>query len=114
MSPTMNLSTREYRRVNVIRVEGRVDASVAPKFEEALRQHVETGHPHLVLEMDATDYISSAGVRALISAQKALRAKGGAVLLAQPSARVKEVLEIAGLDALFQTYPDTEAAIGSV
>lgn len=110
----MELQTREYKRVNVIRVIGRVDASVAPRFEEALRQAVEGTHAYLVLEMDGTDYISSAGVRAMISAQKALKAKGGAVLLAQPSDRVKEVLDIAGLDALFQVYPSTEAAIGSV
>lgn len=110
----MEINTRDYKRVNVIRVTGRVDASVAPKFEEALRQQVDGGHAHLVLEMDGTDYISSAGVRAMISAQKALRAKGGALILSQPSARVKEVLDIAGLDALFDVYADTEAAIGSV
>lgn len=110
----MELQAREYKRVNVLRITGRVDASVAPQFEEALKQQVQSGHSHLILEMDGTDYISSAGVRALISAQKALKGKGGAVILAQPSARVKEVLEIAGLDALFKTFPDTEAAIGSV
>lgn len=110
----MELGVREYKRVNVIRVTGRVDASVAPQFEDLLRQQVETGHAHLILEMDSTDYISSAGVRALISAQKALKGRGGGVILAQPSERVKEVLNIAGLDVLFQVYPDTEAAIGSV
>lgn len=110
----MELDIREYKRANVVRVTGRVDASVAPKFEDVLKQQVEGGHAHLILEMDGTDYISSAGVRALISAQKTLKAKGGAVLLAQPSDRVKEVLDIAGLDALFNTYPDTEAALGSL
>ncbi len=110
----MEINVREYKRVNVIRVTGRVDASVAPQFEDALRKQVETGHAHLVLEMDGTDYISSAGVRALISAQKVLKSKGGSVMLAQPSERVREVLSIAGLDALFQTYADTEAAIGSI
>jgi anti-anti-sigma factor len=110
----MEITTRQYKRANVLRVTGRVDASVASKFEDALRHEVEHGHAHLVLEMDGTDYISSAGVRALISTQKALKGKGGAVLLAQPSDRVKEVLEIAGLDALFQVYGDTEAALGSV
>lgn len=110
----MELDIREYKRANVVRVTGRVDASVAPKFEEALKQQVEGGHAYLILEMDGTDYISSAGVRALISAQKALKSKGGGVLLAQPSGRVKEVLDIAGLDALFQVYADTEAALGSV
>jgi anti-anti-sigma factor len=110
----MEINKREYKRANVLRVTGRVDASVAVQFEEALRQEVEQGHAHLVLEMDGTDYISSAGVRALISAQKALKGKGGAVLLAQPSERVKEVLDLAGLESLFTVFGDTEAAIGSV
>lgn len=110
----MEIGIREYKRVNVVRVTGRVDASVAVQFEDVLRKQVETGHAHLILEMDGTDYISSAGVRTLISAQKALKARGGGVILAQPSERVKEVLAIAGLDVLFQVYADTEAAIGSV
>jgi hypothetical protein len=35
-------------------------------------------------------------------------------LLAQPSARVREVLDLAGLETLFQIYDDTEAALGSL
>lgn len=110
----MDINVREFKRANVVRVTGRVDASVAAQFEEVLRKQVESGHAHLILEMDSTDYISSAGVRALISAQKALKGRGGAVLLAQPSERVKEVLKMAGLDVLFLSYPDTETALGSV
>lgn len=110
----MEIGVREYKRVNVVRVSGRVDASVAAQFEEVLHQQVTGGHSHLILEMDGTDYISSAGVRALIAAQKGLKSRGGSVLLAQPSERVKEVLAMAGLDALFQVFSDTNAAIGSV
>jgi anti-anti-sigma factor len=110
----MDITTREHKRATVIRVTGRVDASVAPQFEELLKAHVQAAHSHIVLELDGTDYISSAGVRALISAQKALKGKGGAVLLAQPSERVKEVLQIAGLDALFPVYASTEDAVGAI
>ncbi len=110
----MDISVREHKRAHIIRVTGRVDASVAPQFEETLRGHTSSGPAHIVLEMDSTDYISSAGVRALIAAQKALRNKGGAVLIAQPSGRVKEVLELAGLESLFKTFADTEAALGSI
>jgi anti-sigma B factor antagonist len=64
--------------------------------------------------MDETDYLSSAGARILISAQKAMRGKGGKVLLAQPSERVREVLQLAGLESIFPVYDDTEAAVGAV
>jgi anti-anti-sigma factor len=110
----MELTFREHKRAMIIRVTGRVDASVAPQFEAALSEQVKAGRTHVILEMDTTDYISSAGVRALISAQKALKGRGGGVLLSQPSTRVMEVLQIAGLDALFQTFPSTELALGDV
>lgn len=110
----MELTTRDYKRCTVIRVIGRVDAATAPQFEARLHDQIKADHTWLVLEMDATDYMSSAAVRALISAQKTLRGKGGGVVLAQPSDRVKEIIQIAGMEALFPIYPTTEAAMGSV
>jgi len=111
---SMEIEVREHKRANVLRVTGRVDASVAPEFEAALQKEVAAGASHIILEMDGTDYISSAGVRALIATQKALKPRNGGVLLAQPSARVREVLDLAGLETLFQIYDDAEAALGSL
>ena len=110
----MEITTREHKRCIVIRVTGRVDAATAPQFEAKLREYIEADQSFLVLELDATDYMSSAAVRALIGAQKTLKGKGGRVVLAQPSDRVKEIVEIAGMEALFPIFPTTEAAIGSV
>ena len=87
----MEITTRDYKRINVIRVTGRVDAVTTPEFETKLKEYIACGHTHLVLEMDGADYISSAGLRVLISAQKALKVKGGRLVIAQPSERVKEV-----------------------
>lgn len=110
----MEITARDYKRVTVVRVTGRVDASTAAQFEAALKEYIAGDHSHLILEMDETDYLSSAGARILISAQKAMRGKGGKVLLAQPSERVREVLQLAGLESIFPVYDDTEAAIGAV
>jgi anti-anti-sigma factor len=110
----IEITSREYKRVHVLRLIGRVDAKTAPELEAALNQHVNAGPPHVVLEMDGTEFLSSAGVRALIAAQKALRLRGGELLIAQPSPRVREVLDLAGLESLFPVYEDTVAAIGSV
>jgi anti-sigma B factor antagonist len=109
----MELTTRDYKRANVIRVVGRVDASTYTELENKIKEYIENGHYHLVLEMDGTEYLSSAGARVLISAQKALKPKGGRLALSQPSQRVREVLELAGLETLFPIYADTVAALGS-
>jgi anti-anti-sigma factor len=110
----MEITTRDHKRFTIIRVVGRVDAATAPLFEATLKEKLEAGYTHLVLEMDATDYMSSAAVRAMIAAQKALKGKGGGVSLAQPSDRVKEIIQIAGMESLFPIFANTEAAIGAV
>jgi anti-sigma B factor antagonist len=109
----MEITTRDYKRSNVIRVTGRVDASTYSQLEEKLKEYIDSGQVHLVLEMDGTEYLSSAGARVLISAQKALKPRGGRLVLSQPSDRVREVLDLAGLDALFPIYDTTVAALAS-
>jgi anti-anti-sigma factor len=109
----MEIVTRDYQRSNIIRVTGRVDASSYVQLENTIKEYIDTGRTHLVLEMDGTDFLSSAGVRVLISAQKALKPRGGRLVIAQPSDRVKDVLDLAGLESLFPVYESTVAALAS-
>lgn len=109
----MEITTRDYQRANVIRVTGRVDANTYSQLESKLKEYIDGGHKHLVLELDGIDYLGSAGARVLVSAQKALKQHGGRVVITQPSERVKDVLALAGLDVLFPTYDTTVAALGS-
>ena len=109
----MDITTRGYKRVSVIRVVGRIDATSVAQFEEKLKEYLDADHLNLVFEADATTYLNSSGVRVLISAQKALKPKGGKLVIAQPSERVKEVLQIAGLEPVMPVYESTEAAVGA-
>ena len=109
----MDISTRDYKRVSVIRVTGRVDASTYTQLDAKLQEYIDSGRRHLVVEMDATEFLSSAGARVLIEAQKALRAKGGRLVIAQPSTQVREVIALAGLDAVLPIYDDTMTAVGT-
>ena len=109
----MDITTRDYKRVSVIRVVGRIDATSVAQFEEKVKEYLEADHLNLVFEADATTYLNSSGVRVLISAQKALKPKGGRLVISQPSERVKEVLQIAGLEPVMPVYGTTESAVGA-
>ena len=109
----MEITVRDYKRIQVIRIVGRVDAITAPQLDEALKAQIAAGHTRLTLEMDETNFLSSAGARALISAQKALKPKGGGVSIAQPSKAVSEVLRLAGFEPLFSIYKTTEEAVAA-
>lgn len=109
----MELETTEYKRVTVVDVNGRIDTATAGEFDEKIMGLVEAGHKNLLLDMSGVEFLSSAGLRTLVSARKALNSSGGAIKLTRPSDRVVDTLGIAGLDVLFDTIPDREEAIAS-
>lgn len=108
----MEIQTTEHKRVTVLRVSGRIDSSTANQFDEEVMGLIEGGQKNLVLDMAQVDFLSSAGLRTLVSARKAVGG-GGAIRLANPSQRVVDTLDIAGLDVLFETFPDRESAVGT-
>ncbi|NWG16592.1 MAG: STAS domain-containing protein [Chloroflexi bacterium] len=108
----MNINISAQNHVTLIEVSGRIDSTNAHEFGEALLGEIDKGHIQIVLDLAQVDYMSSAGLREIVSALKKVRGSGD-LRLAQPSPRVQEVLEMAGLDSIFQIYPDQVAAVGS-
>jgi anti-sigma B factor antagonist len=109
----MEIQKDVYKRVSVITVKGRVDSSTADQFEAAVTDELKSGQRNLVFDLSEVDFLSSAGLRILVMSRKEAQKGGGVVRLAKPSPRVKETLEIAGLDVLFEAYPSREEAIAA-
>lgn len=112
----LNVTLRWHDKVAILRVEGRVDSNNYPQFKAKVDEVAETAEcQYLVLEMDATEHLSSAGMRVLIAAQRLfVHTKGGKVLLAQPSTEVVEIVSMLGLGSNFILFPSTEAALESL
>jgi anti-sigma B factor antagonist len=109
----VEITTKEYRRVAVVSVSGRIDTSTSTQFEETITSMIDKGHFNLVMDFSDVDFLSSSGLRILVTTRKKLREMGGDIVLANPSQRASDSVEIAGLDRLFQSYPNREEAIGS-
>ena len=75
-------------------VEGRLDTTTAPDLESALKGDM-GGINELVLDFSKLDYISSAGLRVLLSAHKVMSKKGG-MKLTHVNEMVQEVFEVTG------------------
>jgi anti-sigma B factor antagonist len=108
----MNINVSEHASVTLVEVSGRIDSMNANQLGEALSNTIDSGHLNMVLDLANVEYMSSAGLREIVSALKKVRGKGD-VRLAQPSHRVREVLEMAGLDTIFQIYPTQAGAVAS-
>ena len=77
-----------------IALEGRLDTTTAPELEKALKDSMEAAN-ELTLDFAALDYISSAGLRVLLSAHKTMSKKGGMKVI-NVNEMVKEVFDVTG------------------
>ena len=76
-------------------VSGRLDTNTAPVLNADLTESLD-GMSELILDLKDLEYISSAGVRVLLSAYKTMSKRGGMVLKNLPE-MVREVLSVTGL-----------------
>jgi anti-sigma B factor antagonist len=110
----MNITTSvDEKSIALVEVEGELDARTASDLDEALGDLLTQGHSRLVLDFTQLAYISSAGLRALLRAQRAARDLGGGVRLFGLNDHVLRVFEMAGFHQMLSiaaTYQ--EAAEG--
>ncbi len=78
----------------VIELGGRLDTTTAPQLEGELAASLE-GVTELVFDLKALEYISSAGLRVLLSAQKTMN-RQGSMVVRNASEEVMEIFEVTG------------------
>jgi anti-sigma B factor antagonist len=110
----MELATERYKRCDLVKVTGRVDSQTAPQLEKAFGRITDAGRFRIVLDMEAVEFLSSAGLRTMIDTQKTCKRwnRGQLVLAAAPQ-RIYETLDLTGLVPLFTFFDDAVGAVGS-
>jgi anti-sigma B factor antagonist len=110
----MEVTVKEFKHCDLVTVNGRVDSSTAPQFGQTLDGLIQKGVFKIVIDMSGLDYMSSAGFRALLGAQRQCkRYNRGEVLLAAVPDRIREALELAGFTELFKTFAEPLEAVGN-
>ncbi len=107
----MNLELRKQGSAAVIAVEGRVDTVTAPDLEERILEWVDQGESHLVLDLSDVEYVSSAGLRALLVIAKTAKSCGGGLACCRLQDMVKRVFEVSGFTAVIPVYATLEEAL---
>ena len=90
----MTLEIKKTAEATTIEIVGRLDTMTAPALDKAINEDV-GDVKHLVLDMKALEYISSAGLRVLLAAQKKMQ-KIGSMKLMNVCEEVMEVFEMTG------------------
>jgi len=110
----MEIKNIEYKHCDLVAVSGRIDSATAPQFSENLNRINEKGRFKIVVDFTDVPFISSAGLRVLVNAQKnCKRFNRGEVVLANVPPNIKSALELAGFTLLFRIFDDTLTAVGN-
>jgi anti-anti-sigma factor len=97
-----------------VTLRGRLDTLTTPQLDAALAPLLASPEvTSLVFQVDGLEYISSAGVRCVIRAHRALTDRGGQVAIVNPQAAVRRVFEIVKalpLDRIVASEADLDAS----
>ena len=90
----MNITKKQNGTALEIALEGRLDTTTAPDLEKELKESI-NGVTALTLNLEKLDYVSSAGLRVMLSAHKAMRSQG-AMKVTNVNEVVREVFDVTG------------------
>ena len=90
----MNINIEKVDNSTIFKLEGRLDTITAPELEQAINNEGEALE-NLVLDFGGINYISSAGLRVLLGAQKKMNAQGSMELV-NVGEDVMDILEMTG------------------
>ncbi|MFC1591356.1 STAS domain-containing protein [Thermodesulfobacteriota bacterium] len=91
-----------------IHIQGRVDSMTSPAIQQQVSATILDGARRLVLDMEKVSYVSSAGLRVFMLAQKQLQKAGGEILIYKISDAIREVFQLSGFDRIFTIVSSRE------
>jgi anti-anti-sigma factor len=107
----MDIQESKVGAATVAKIAGRLDTATAPAAQARLLAMLTAGAT-LVADMTDVGYVSSAGLRVLLTAAKQAKSVGARFGLAAPQDSVREVLAMSGFDRIIQIHATVDAAAG--
>ncbi len=95
----MTINRAEQDGKVIFAVEGRVDTTTANEFQEIISADIDNTDA-IVLDCAGLIYISSAGLRVLLSVHKSMNKKGGSFVLTNVNADINEIFDITGFSSI--------------
>jgi len=106
----MTIETSRVGQTTLIKINGRVDSINSSRFKSVITEAIHHPQQQIVLDMQGVTHMSAAGLRVL----RYLHEEQGIVRIANPSNRVREILQITGLDMVYKVFDSHTEALHTV
>lgn len=98
----MEIDVRNEGAVSVFVVSGMIDTITCVDLQKSVFSAIEQGTHQIVIDMANVTYVSSAGLRVFLLAQKALKPHGESVVIRNISQPLKTIFDVSGFSDLFE------------
>ena len=106
----MEISVKTINDVEIVYINGRLDAYNSNLVEKELDELIDSGKIKIVADLSGVEYISSSGLRVMLSSLKKLNSLGGTLKISSLHPYVMAVIENPGFTKPFQIYHDEKEA----
>jgi anti-anti-sigma factor len=96
----MDITATKDENTSILAIKGRLDTLTAPTLQTPLLQSVQQ-NKKTVLDCTALEYISSAGLRVLLMAEKSAKASKTALVIKNISVEIREIFDMTGFSGIF-------------
>jgi anti-anti-sigma factor len=113
MDTTLDVVEEQKDGVLILRVTGRLDAGSSPQLEKRVMASIDDGnYANVLMNFENVDYLSSAGMRLLLSTTKKLKSKEGKFVISCVCDGVMEVIKMAGFDHILNICDNDDSGMG--
>jgi anti-sigma B factor antagonist len=111
----VEIETKTLQNCELVVVSGELDSDTAPALEQKLATLIKSGTRNLVINLRDVTFISSVGLRALLTAQIQVRRRipRGRVAISEIPSQLRRTFELVGMDLMFDLYEHDQEAIDS-
>jgi anti-anti-sigma factor len=110
----MELVEEMHGRVMVVTARGRLDGSTSPAFGARRESLAARSEPRLVVDFSGIDFVSSAGLRVVLTVLKRVKAANGMFALCAVQAPVRDVLDITGFTGMLDLHTGRAEAVAAM
>ncbi len=110
----MEITQENINDVAIVSLKGRLNVTTTSELEQVFNTLFEENRAKVLVECRELEYISSAGLRVLLTAAKQFKKISGEIALAGLSQNVKQVFEISGFTSIFTIYTTRDEAVKSM
>ncbi len=100
----MDMNVRQESDTAIVTLEGKMDWRSLSDFSGSIVQLVDSGTKNILLDFSKMEYMSSAGIRALIEAMQNVESKGGKLAICSPGKSIMELFQVVQLEKIIRIY----------